>query len=247
MSRRPRKCENTKFFHIIVQGINKEYIFSEERYKKQYIKLLYKYKENTGIKIIAFCIMNNHAHFLIFTESVEQMSKYMHKVNTSYAKYYNYVKTDRVGYVFRDRFVSENILDQKYLVNCINYIHLNPVKAGLVEKCEDYKYSSYQNFLNGNAVDVLSRIVGTIFNVEMFKKTKCIEAFKDIEVDRKQLINDRIENCVISSNMEREEILGDNVVLKRIVKYLKNNCEIKYVEMMKFLNISSGRMRKLKS
>ena len=71
----------------------------------------------------------------------------MKTLNEDYARYYNYVK-NRVGYVYRDRYLSEPITNRNYLLNCISYIHNNPVKAGIVKKCEEYKYSSYNDYIN---------------------------------------------------------------------------------------------------
>ena len=107
MPRIPRKCYDTSFFHVIVQRLKKEYIFNEERYIKQYLKLLNKHKEENNIEVLAYCIMNNHAHMLLYINKIAEMSKFMQKVNTQYAKYYNYMNKGRVGYVFRDRYVSE--------------------------------------------------------------------------------------------------------------------------------------------
>lgn len=85
-----RKYLNTSFFHVIVQGIGKEYIFKNEIYIRQYLKLINKYSKELNIIIIAYCMMNNHAHFLIETEHKEKMSQLMQKTNSIFAKYYNY-------------------------------------------------------------------------------------------------------------------------------------------------------------
>lgn len=146
ISRVARKYENSSFFHIIVQGINKEYIFQEEKFKITYLKQINRFSNELEINIIAYCIMDNHAHFLIMCDKIENLSKLMQKVNSVYAKYYNYIMK-RVGYVFRDRFLSEAIDNKRYFIHCIKYIHLNPVKANIVDKCEKYKYSSYNYFL----------------------------------------------------------------------------------------------------
>mgnify|MGYP002538811907 CR=1 FL=1 len=142
ISRKIRKNVTTSIFHIMVQGINKEYIFNQEIYIKKYLKFLKENQKQTNLKIIAYCIMTNHAHLLIKSENIQELSKFMQKVNSSYARYYNYMEK-RVGYVFRDRFKSQAIMSEKQYYNCIRYIHLNPVKAKIVEKQEDYKYSSY--------------------------------------------------------------------------------------------------------
>ena len=129
MPRFPRTYLKTTTFHVITQGINKNYIFKNPEDIKYYIKVIYKLKEQCKIKIIAYCIMNNHAHILIETDKINNLSKYMQRLNTVYAKYYN-KKYSRVGYVFRDRYKSEGIY--------------NPVKAVICERPEEYPYSNYR-------------------------------------------------------------------------------------------------------
>ena len=142
MPRLARECLETSIFHVMVQGIKKEYIFKNDRYIRRYLKIINE-KLNDDIEIIAYCIMNNHAHLLIKTEKIEELSKYMQRVNTNYAKYYNYTEGDSIGYVFRNRFKSEPILDKRQLIQCVKYIHQNPVKANMVKKASEYEFSSY--------------------------------------------------------------------------------------------------------
>ena len=71
----------------------------------------------------------------------------MHKVNTLYAIYFN-KKYNRVGYVFRDRYKSQAIYSEKQLYTCINYIHYNPVKAGICKIASEYEYSSYNEYID---------------------------------------------------------------------------------------------------
>ena len=104
---------------------------------------MYKSNKEHKIKIISYCIMNNHAHMLIETEKISELSKYMQRLNTKYAMYYN-KKYNRVGYVFRDRYKAEGIYSEEQLYNCIRYIYNNPVKAGICFKAEDYPYSNYK-------------------------------------------------------------------------------------------------------
>ena len=108
MPRFPRSYIKTSFFHVMVQGINKSYIFEEPENIKYYISTMHKLSKEQEIEIIAYCIMNNHAHMLIKTEQLKELSKYMQRLNTRYGKYYN-KKHNRVGYVFRDRYKSEGI------------------------------------------------------------------------------------------------------------------------------------------
>ena len=122
MSRKPRKTNESSLFHVIVQGIEKKYIFSNEQYMKKYFSLVVEKSSKHDVTILAYCIMSNHAHFLIYSPKITNMSDFMRDVNTGFGIYYN-KKEKRVGYVFRDRFVSQPITNIRYLYNCISYIH----------------------------------------------------------------------------------------------------------------------------
>ena len=133
MPRFPRNYIKTTAFHVITQGINRSYIFENPEDIKYYIKVMYKLNEQCKIKIVAYCIMNNHAHILIETDKINNLSKYMQRLNTIYAKYYN-KKYSRVGYVFRDRYKSEGIYSEEHLYNCIKYIYDNAKCEKFIEK-----------------------------------------------------------------------------------------------------------------
>ena len=245
MSRKARKLCNTSFFHVIIQGLNKEYIFDEEDNIKEYFKLLMKNIENTEVQVIAYCIMNNHAHFLFFTNRIEKLSKIMQKTNTVYAKYYN-SKNDRVGYVFRDRFLSKEIDSERYLAKCINYIHNNPVRANIVCNPIEYKYSSYNSFINGQNIKTLLRLTGVKFDIEQFKKNDISEYFIDIDKNKEEVIENAIVEFCNENNIKLHKILEERYILKQLVKKLKINYKIKYIEIMKKLEIPKGVMKRLK-
>ena len=140
MPRISRKSLESKYFHVMVQGIAKDFIFNNNEFKEHYIRLLYKYKEQFSVELLAFCIMDNHAHLLLYIDDTEDMSSYMQKVNTLFAMYYNKELNNRVGHVFRNRFKSEEIISENHLANCIRYIHNNPVKANMEEEPKEYTY-----------------------------------------------------------------------------------------------------------
>ena len=219
MPRIPIKNLSCNVFHIMVQGINKEYIFDTEQLMKKYEKLMREASEKYDIKIISYCIMNNHAHMLLFTDDIEEMSNFMKSINISFSKYYNNVK-NRVGVVFRNRYESEPILNRQYLFNCIAYIHNNPVKAKMVTKPSQYKYSSYNRFINGTVEDdVLEFIFGTKENyfdtfIKMHKK--------DVESDFMDFVEDVDYDSKIKEllNVNIGEIVMDKKLLEKTVKSL---------------------------
>src|SRR5690606_6920396 len=131
--------------HIMVRGNAKQDIFIDDQDKRKFVKTILQ-KRNEGLfKIYAFCIMNNHAH-LVVKELKESISKFMKRITTSYAFYFN-AKYERIGHVFQDRFRSEIIKNDSYLLSVIRYVHNNPEKANISYK-EDYTWSSYREYIS---------------------------------------------------------------------------------------------------
>jgi len=131
----------------MVRGINHELIFEQIRERNYFKKVLKKHLEHYNIEIHAYCIMSNHAHFILKSNDINKISFYMSKVLAEYANYYNY-KRNRNGHVFQNRFKSECINDENYYWNCVRYIHMNPVKAHISVTAGEYRDSSYKEFKN---------------------------------------------------------------------------------------------------
>lgn len=248
MPRIARKYLETSFFHVIVQGVNKDFIFYKNEYIEDYISLIKKYKDEFDIEILAYCIMSNHAHLLIFTEKIEILSSFMHLINSLYAQKYNRAE-NRVGHVFRNRYLSEPIYSEKYLVNCINYIHRNPVKAGIVKHCNEYKYSTYNDYVNCTGF-ANSKILNKIIGKENYRKLLKIEEdnmiFWDIDITKEQIIEQVTCRFEKQENKKLEEILKEKEIARRMINMLKYEYGITYKEMQKRFNISERKMEKLK-
>ena len=90
MSRTAREKIKSNFIHIVTKGIKDEFIFYKKDYKNKYIELITKYSRKIeNIKLIAYCVMDNHVHILIYTNNIHDVESFMRKVNTSYASFYN--------------------------------------------------------------------------------------------------------------------------------------------------------------
>lgn len=220
MSRISRKDFDSGFFHIMIQGINKEYIFKNKRDKEKYLFILKKYYSQYDVKIIAYCIMDNHAHFIIHTKNIDEMSKYMHRINTLYAIDYNRINK-RNGYVFRDRYKSQYIYDRSYLYKCLKYIHMNPVKAGIVKFEQEYKYSSYNDY-KAKTEYINDEIIQLVFKneenyIELFDNINDIDVeIMDIDNDNENFEN-AIKNYESKNNIKIQSIKKDKVVLKNLI------------------------------
>lgn len=140
MSRGPRKKSETGIYHIIMNGANKQEIFHDEEDCLRFLDTLRKYKTLAVMEVYAWCLMNNHVHLLL-KEGNEGISHTMKRIGVSYAWYYNQ-KYKTSGHLFQDRFKSENVDSNRYLLTVIRYIHQNPIKAGLVYHADEWRWSS---------------------------------------------------------------------------------------------------------
>lgn len=201
MPRLSRESIISSFLHIMVQGINKEKIFEDNRFKQYYLSLLKKENE-FDIDLLVYAIMNNHAHFLIHYQKIEQVSKWMNRVNAKFAKFYNN-QMERVGYVFRDRYRSKAIVDLNHLYCTISYIHHNPVKDGIVEKLEEYKFSSYCDFIyHQKQPKEINLLFGTEKYDELFQKIHQITSEKNM---LKKIGEEEVQK-VISTFMKQNQL-----------------------------------------
>ena len=155
-------------YHITSRGNRRNDIFKEAADYYHFLKILEDLKEEHGFTIHSICLMTNHFHMLIETGDVE-IWKTMQMFLRAYAVYFNkkYVLT---GHLFENRYVGQLISDQAYFLEVSRYIHLNPVKAGIVRRAKDYKYSSYADFLwaDGKKRTAVSHLVDTSLVLSCF-------------------------------------------------------------------------------
>ena len=167
------------------------------------------------------------------------MSEFMKMVNMKFALLYNKLE-NRVGVVFRNRFESEYIYDEKYFYNCIHYIHNNPVKAGIVKASKDYKFSSANNY---NLEKVLSEIQNRINTQE-----NEILDFIDTDVDRKLNLESNISSVIneFKENYNLDNInLKDKRMLKLLIQKIKNTTNANNNEIAKIFRINKSNYFKL--
>lgn len=252
MPRISRNSITSKFIHVITQGIKKEYIFQKDEYKQEYIKLLKGIvQEFECTKILAYCIMDNHAHLLIYTDEIKELSKIMSKVNTSYGIFYN-VTNNRVGYVFRNRYYTQEILDEKHLFNTLVYIHRNPVKARIALKEGDYKYSSYNSYAKNK---VHNQIVKLVFNSSNYlnqfhyiHKNFSEENILEIREEQEK-IQQKIQKIVAQFcdkyKCNLNYIRKNNYLLILLIREIKNNCDATNKAISEYIEIGKNRISSL--
>lgn len=159
------------YYHIYNCGNNKQDIFIEEKNYEYFLILLKKHILPCS-DILAFCLLKNHFHFLVYLkenfESKTSSQCYSNFFN-AYAKAIN-KSYNRTGSLFKDRFSRIKITDENYLKSLIVYIHTNPTHHQFIDDFKDYKYSSYKSILSKQPTLMQREFVLNLFeNRENFR------------------------------------------------------------------------------
>lgn len=134
------------FYHVMSRGNRRTTLFKGTADYMNFLEYIKKAKELYNFKIHSICLMTNHFHISIETKDVE-LWKIMHRILHPYSMEFNR-KYDFSGHLFESRYTSCLIEDDSYFLEVSRYIHLNPVKAQIVTKPQDYRYSSYDLFVS---------------------------------------------------------------------------------------------------
>lgn len=155
MPRKRREASPTGIYHWIVRGMNKRRLFHEREDYGCFFDLVYEYAREEGIEVYHYCLMTNHAHFLLKTMELKHLSRFAHYVQRRYA--YSYCKKyKKCGSVFQRGYRSFCVDKDSYLLECGRYIERNPVRAKIVGHPGDYLYTSYRFYAQGEKNDLLT-------------------------------------------------------------------------------------------
>jgi len=130
-------------------------VFKEEDDYLRYLDLIGKYKDFHLFDLYHYCLMPNHTHFLTRTKSAKDFAIFMKKLNLAYFAYFK-KKYRWDGHLWQGRYKSQPVGKDEYLMQAGKYIELNPVRARLVEKPEDYIFSSHRHYALGEVNPLLT-------------------------------------------------------------------------------------------
>ncbi len=136
--------EPGNFYHLYNRGNNRQTIFFERENYLHFLRLVRRYLTPEEVEILAYCLMPNHYHLLVHFKA-GNLSEQMKVLSLAYTKGMN-VRYNRVGSLFQGRFCSIQVDRESYLVHLVRYIHLNPVKVGLVMHPREWEFSSYREY-----------------------------------------------------------------------------------------------------
>ena len=153
MPRRPRFSLTDFPLHVIQRGNDRQRCFFEERDFRIYLRALYDASTRYRVLLHAYVLMTNHVHMLVTPLSVGAVSKLMQSLGTRYAKHIN-LACGRTGSLWEGRYKACLVARDQHVLAVCRYIDLNPVRAGMVDRARDYRWSSYRA-LAGLDVDPL--------------------------------------------------------------------------------------------
>lgn len=153
----PRLLIENACYHLIARGNQKQKVFLGEKDYHEYLERLKAYKKKFDFRLYGYCLMPNHVHLLGQIEVTGNLSKFMQGIALSYALHFNN-KYAKVGHLWQGRFKNKVIAKDQYLVDCINYIELNPVRAEIVKAPHEYIWSSYKERVLGSGLKILNKL-----------------------------------------------------------------------------------------
>ena len=237
MPREARERSKTGIYHVVTRGVNQQNIFLNDKDKNEYIKRIQKYKNECSFQIYAYCLMDNHTHLLL-KEAEIGVSKIMRKLTTSYVHYFNQ-EYGRTGPLFQDRYKSEPVEDDRYLLAIIRYIHQNPILIG--KKISDW--TSYGDYTDHEG------ITDTDFALKMFaeERKKALKLFEEYtsEANGDKYLDIMADKRLSDNEATKaiKDLLGDNAeaFMQNLDKKQRND----YIAKLKDIGLSIRQIERL--
>lgn len=251
MARQARNYQNTQIYHTIVRGNNSEHIFIDYEDKKKIIEIMHRKSLNNNYDVCAYCILNDHAHFII-KENILNIAEIMKSINISYAAYYN-KKKSRNGHVFYSRYLSEAICDVnrflqviRYLINHASSNNIKDYKEILFMQAKDIYYE-YYDYIKHNSCINQERLTYEYF-LE-FVNEQCNDYILDVNstIDEllyaKTLIDQYFDlSEFLLNNLQKKEYMEKRI---QVVLFLKNNTNLSIRKIAEVLNLNRGIVYKI--
>ena len=223
---RPLRIEyEGAFYHVTSRGNERKRIFSAKTDYHQFKSYLKEAQKKYRYHLHSYVFMPNHYHLIIETPE-GNLSKIMQYINGSYTNFFNR-RTHRSGHLFQGRYKAILVDVGRYLLQLSRYIHLNPVRAGLVEQPQNYPHSSYNSFISKKGEEIITRelIWGMISKDERYGPSR-YRSFveRELEGESENPLEDVYAGAVLGEKSfirAALDRLKDNVYRREEVSYRK--------------------------
>ncbi len=180
------ELEPNKYYHLYNQSNNRELLF---RNRDNYLYFLSKYRKYLApfCDTLAYCLMPDHFHFLVFVKSNNSLliKKNIGLLLSSYTKAVN-KSFSRIGSLFQQHTKTKLLIDEKYILMVIAYIHQNPLRKNLVTNLENWEFSSYQDYTGLRE----GTLVDKTFIQNKFSSIEAFKLFSLTKVEKNNFIYD---------------------------------------------------------
>lgn len=197
MARPLRLSFENAVYHITARGNRRDNIFYSETDKAKFLEKMNETFEKYSFVCYAYCLMDNHYHLFVKT-LLSNITDGMHYLNTSYSNWFK-AKYKIVGVVFQGRYKSILVEEDTYCVKLSSYIHLNPVRARIIDNINEYEWSSFLDY-TGNRKSIERLDVGFIlrqFDTDLDKATKKYERFVLTNIDMDNPLEDSFKGIAV--------------------------------------------------
>ncbi len=217
MSRTLRQTYAGALYHVFSRGDKGQYILSHDIFKASFARILIEALTTYRAKLHSFCIMDNHYHLLLQTYE-DNLPDVMHRIGSLYADYLH-KEHDFQGHIFASRYNSLIVETNEYLLALTRYIHLNPVRAGMVTTAQDYFWSSHK-FLTGEIEAPSWMKLGWILAQFGPAKIACqrYRTFMEEEADAEQLEREAVafDKAIASGYRTLEKAIFEQTALQKL-------------------------------
>lgn len=196
-----------QYYHVYNRGTEQRVIFLDAADHQRFTRTMGEYRHGM-VAIVAYVLMPNHFHLLIRPRSEDSLSRYMHRLGTSFTMYFN-ARYERSGSLFQGRFKAVVMESTEQLLHVSRYIHGNPVKAKMEHTLEErmrllelYSWSSYPDYVGGRTGGVIDKELLTEFfldlpsNIIKPEKSKIVEAQPRFKKEYREFMRQWLEEIV---------------------------------------------------
>ncbi|MCH5187176.1 MAG: transposase [Oscillospiraceae bacterium] len=165
MSRAARALSESGIYHIMFRGVNDQNIFLDEHDYEKLAETIADLKADMNFRLYAYCFMENQVHLLLHEKKPGDISGIMKRMLTKYARWFN-IKYHRSGALMANRYKSKAAPVDEYFPALVRYIHQNPVKAGAARSPGEYRWSSYNDYIEGLGLADTDLMLGMVSRQE---------------------------------------------------------------------------------
>jgi putative transposase len=209
MARKPRLFYPGAVYHVFLRGNAGQDIFFEKRDREYFCRLLQEGRSKLGHRIHAFSLMDTHVHLALQVAEIP-LSRIMQSLSQRYTGWINR-RQKRKGHLFQGRYKAILIDADAYLLELVRYIHLNPIRAGLVERVENYPWSSYWTYVGKEKLQWLSMdwVLAQFSSRENMARKRFKEFMRegDGEGSREEFHRETREGRILGNDTFFEEVL----------------------------------------